>query len=841
MVMRRQSWKKAMCMGLALVMAVGLSACGKDKISTNGGGTESADPSLAKQNVFRFQELDLDSQSNDMSVCTSYKQDDNIYVVTEQSEWNETGAKHTYQLLTLKEDGSITGNVALLQTGDDLDTGNGGSDDGDSDGGGSDGGGTDGGGSDGGAVAVPLDTTAADADTEEIAPEVSAYSYTNLGNFAFTADGKIYAVKNHYYEDYSDPENYISVNEYFLCSWDMEGNPINEIALDGLGGEGEYLYINALFPMEDGSLEMMLSGDQFYKMTVGVDGTLSEKTPLEVDEGIMNNVTSGFLQREDGTSLVVYYNESDNYRMYITTYDIRTNTYGEGIAMPGVMSNMGYNSITAGTTSDLVISTSDGIYTYNFGDENINKIMDYINSDVFTGGMNRVVMLSDKQFIGFYYDQNEDKTIGGLFTYVDPADIPDKAVLVLGGNYLDYDLKSRAVLFNRSSDKYRIVVKEYNIQNTAEDYTVGQTQLNNDIISGKMPDILLLDNYNMPVNSYISKGLLADVGELIAGDEELSQVTFMENVFDAYRVKEKLYYVIPGFYVNTMAGKTSYLGDRSSISMEELEQILTTMPEGAQLVDGLNRSYFMSMVLNFCGDQFVDVNTGKCNFNSDSFIKYLEFAKTLPEEMGDDYYGEDYWKTYEAQYREDRTLLAESYIGSVRNVNNLMNGTFGEEISFVGFPSDGESGSVLGASGMYALSAKSANLEGAWEFIRYYLTEEYQNTMTWNMPVNKKVFDKLAQEASQKPFYIDENGEKVEYDDYFYMNGEQIPLEPMSQEQIDKTVSFIESVNKKVYYNSDIQNIINEECESFFTGQKSVQDVVGIIQSRVQIYVNENQ
>ena len=37
--------------------------------------------------------------------------------------------------------------------------------------------------------------------------------------------------------------------------------------------------------------------------------------------------------------------------------------------------------------------------------------------------------------------------------------------------------------------------------------------------------------------------------------------------------------------------------------------------------------------------------------------------------------------------------------------------------------------------------------------------------------------------------------------------------------------------------NDEITNIITEEAEAFFKGQKSVADVAGVIQSRVQVYV----
>ena len=46
---------------------------------------------------------------------------------------------------------------------------------------------------------------------------------------------------------------------------------------------------------------------------------------------------------------------------------------------------------------------------------------------------------------------------------------------------------------------------------------------------------------------------------------------------------------------------------------------------------------------------------------------------------------------------------------------------------------------------------------------------------------------------------------------------------------------------KPVSYNGDdeISKIINEEAEAFFKGQKSVDEVAGIIQNRVNNYVGE--
>ena len=62
---------------------------------------------------------------------------------------------------------------------------------------------------------------------------------------------------------------------------------------------------------------------------------------------------------------------------------------------------------------------------------------------------------------------------------------------------------------------------------------------------------------------------------------------------------------------------------------------------------------------------------------------------------------------------------------------------------------------------------------------------------------------------------------------------------PVTQEQVDEAVNYIFSINKCYYGNTDVRNIVNEEIASFFSGQKSAQEVAKVIQSRAQIYVNE--
>ena len=861
--------KMAVSAGLSLVMALGLAGCGN-------GGNKMENAALAKEHVYKFQEIELpDLGGDDYSIRGSVYRDGTVYLMAQVYHWSEGSDDIDMKMLTLKDDGSdvqlmdieIPDWRAQSEGGgntepDDSDEADGGQESGaEGESGGNTGAEGESAGNAGaegesagnaGAEGESGENAGAEGeDGEESGEETGSedvieddmptvggdiYENSSYGNFGFGSDGMIYALRNYYYEDYSS-EEYSSVQKNYICCWNPDGSFAWEKELEGLGSEDEYIYVNTMSVAPDGTMSLLLSGDNSYIMTVDAQGNVSDRKALPENVSKIFNNYNSILNKEDGSFLVIYNDESDLQKQYLVSYDPVAGQLGEPGLLPSSLSWNGYNTMVAGKTSDLVYSNSNGVYTYNMGAEDSVEKMNFINSDLNISYFNSLIEMDENTFIGVFNENYGNEVQAGIFTYVDPKDIPDKAVLVLAGNYVGSDMKQRVVEYNRSSEEYRITIKEYDSYNSYDDYQAGYTQLNNDITTGNMPDIVITSG--LPAENYVAKGLLADIGKLIEEDEELSQVEYVQNVLDAYSVDEKLYYVIPYFNVSTIIGKKSIVGDRTSWTMAAMKQLMETLPEGTNMFGEMTRDSFMYTMMDFCGADFIDVSNGKCNFDSQNFIDMMEYARTLPEELNEEEYSEDYWRNYESQYREDRTILRSMYIGSVSNVNYTVKGNFGEEVSFIGFPTESGMGAYVQAGDSYAISARSANIEGAWEFLRYYLTDEYQSELSWGMPIQRKYFMEKAQEATQRPYYLDENGEKVEYDDYYYINDEEIKLEPMTQEEVDAVVDYILSVNKCYYGNTDIANIVSEETAPYFTGQKSAEEVAKIIQSRAQIYVDE--
>lgn len=870
----KKGWmKKFLCIGLAVAMTVSLPACGKKKDANSG---------LAKEHVYKYQEIALPDLGEDFRIQGAVLKDGTIYLLTRVYHWNDenyTGNDTDFRIVNMKEDGSDV-KIVTLEIPEDNNSktpSNGG-------------------------IAVPMpglrsaplsaasssfvpptanveapdaetdtdaeadSSTETDTETEAGAnktedgtavPDIDVdidvlepmepgtddniyiSEHSNYNNFSIGADGSAYAIRRYYYyyEDYVNPENSVSFRKQYLCTWNTDGSFRKETEIEGLETEEEYLYIAGMSIDAQGNASLLLSGDAVYKVTVDAQGKASEKMKLPDDlEKVFNNMEN-MVDRGNGDFWMLYRDENEWEKLFIAGYNMGTGVLGGAKELPASFGYGGYNSMTAGINSDLLYSTSTGLYSLNGGDAESTLKMDFINSDINIYGFDGLVELDEDKFLGIFSEAYDNTVKAGIFTYVKPEEIRDKSVLVLASMWMGGSLRQRIVEFNRNSEDYRIVVKTYQDYNSYEDRDAGITKLNYEIISGGMPDILVTSG--LPVDNYAAKGLLADIGEMIKKDEELSKVEFMDNVFQAYSMHDKLYYVIPSFSARTMVGKTSIVGDRNTWTMKDAQELMASLPAGTNLLTELSRDRFFELAMEFCGNDFVDVEAGKCNFNSEGFIALMEYAKTLPEELGEDYFGEDYWMHYESQYRENRTVLCDMGIGSVRNMNFIINGYFGEPVSYIGFPTESGQGAYVEANQSFAISAKSRYKDVAWEFLRYYLTDEYQSEL-YGFPIQRKYFMEQAQEATERPFWTDENGNKVEYDDTFWINGESIIIPPMSQEQLDAAVAMIESITKHPYQNTDLMNIINEDMGAFFSGQKSAKEVADLIQNRAQLYVDEN-
>jgi ABC-type glycerol-3-phosphate transport system substrate-binding protein len=185
-------------------------------------------------------------------------------------------------------------------------------------------------------------------------------------------------------------------------------------------------------------------------------------------------------------------------------------------------------------------------------------------------------------------------------------------------------------------------------------------------------------------------------------------------------------------------------------------------------------------------------------------------------------------------------LLSSEYINRFISVREFEQAVFAEPVTFIGFPGANGNGSSISADLELAITAKAKNPGGAWEFCKYFLSDEYQDSVEYSFPIKLTALNALKEAAMEKPYYM-EGGEKIEYENTYRVDMQtEIEIGENGEADSAKMMELIESVSEPQRYDATLSEIILEEAGAFFAGQKTAEEAAGIIQNRASTYISEN-
>ena len=636
---------------------------------------------------------------------------------------------------------------------------------------------------------------------------------------------------------YSDEwYNYQKSNEQYIIRYlDMEGNEQSRFSIPvGSMENGEYFYIYSTCVAPDGNV--LLAGDG------GIKVYAPEGTELFTIE--CTNWVDRLITLPDGRIFASYYGDTG---MTVSEVDMQNHSFGEPIALP----NDCYNCISGGGDYDFYYTSGSNLYGFSLEAGKAEKIFNWINIDVNGNDVSEIHVNPDGSFTGILNTWNKDytscKTELVTVSKHPASEIPEKIHLTLACQYLDWEIQNRIIEYNRGNARYHIDVLDYSEYNTEDDYSAGMTKLTTELLSGSMPDILYLSG--MPVDKLADKGLLEDLYTWIDNDPDMARADFFPSVLKATEVDGKLYSTVAGFSVCAVTGAASVVGDEPGWTFDEFKAAYAQMPEDCTVFNqNTTQSDMMYSYLPAILPDFVNTKEGKCNFESDEFINFLNFVKLFPKEFDWEKYD---WTEYEDDYvriMSGRQMLSIQYLYSFNDIQYI-DYQFGGKATFVGYPTEGGSGNLFQIEDGYGISSGCKDKQAAWDFLRAFFLPDYQASRYY-FPVNITAFDKMA-EIAMTPQYqkdadgnylLDENGEKIKMSNggIGYGDGEVYEYYEVTAEQVDRIRNLIETTSRVMSYETDeIQSIIAEEAEAFFQGQKSAQEVARLIQSKVNIFINE--
>lgn len=382
--------------------------------------------------------------------------------------------------------------------------------------------------------------------------------------------------------------------------------------------------------------------------------------------------------------------------------------------------------------------------------------------------------------------------------------------------------------FNESQNQYYVELVDYS-QDGSVSRSAARTRLNAELASGEGPDLLYLWNLQMDVAVYGSKGFLVDLYPYIDQDDKVSREDLVESLLQAYEVDGHLYGAISGFSVITMFGSNSELEQIDDWSFQALKD-LAAETGGARKLFSTPQSKmgFLESIFTLSLNDLVNLETNTAKFDEQYYKELLEFCNELDESP-------DYASTQES------AVLSLYVLNSFLELQYYKS-IYSNDITFIGFPTTTGTGHCFtNITDQFAINANSTHKDGAWEFIKLLLSEEYQdalygNTMGLGFPTNRNSLNRLAA-ISTGQWQPDDADTTIIFQgampDYTYR--------PATEAEVTQMLDLIDQTEKISYAQSDILDIVEEEALTFFSGEKSVEEIQAITQKRVNVYLSEQQ
>ena len=503
-----------------------------------------------------------------------------------------------------------------------------------------------------------------------------------------------------------------------------------------------------------------------------------------------------------------------------------------------------YTDAYRGTASDILIVKNANICGYSRGDKETQVLVDLSASGISTDYVRSVMQLDDKHFVCIYSSLDDDINHASILVQdSQTGGNGGKKTITLASMGNNTNIKKAISVFNKNNKEYSVQMVDYYALYAGESdngYEAALEKLNTDIIAGNMPDILIVDS-ELPFNTYINKGLIEDLYPWFDKDEEYSLDKFDTEILEVFANNGKLYRLPPTYTMISLAVKDKFVDGKTTMTGEEMIEafrksgckLFTTPSQKAEILN----SVFLA-----ANSQFIDEDNATCDFNSDAFRNLISFLDIFPDKTNDAALEDFYMNRFDTAYREDYCFASVAYISDISSYQRLVKGSFGEDVTFIGFPAEDGLGSSVYCNESLAMSSKTENKEGCWEFIKYFISDEYQKSLNWGIPIRKSAYEAKAAKMKDK-LYSEYTYEGVmrRYPEVFYLNGEAVELPPMTDEELDKFYSILHSVEQTADVDPKVINIVKEECGSYFNKNSTVDEIANRIQSRVQIYLFETQ
>ncbi|MCR4598494.1 MAG: hypothetical protein K5678_05610 [Acetatifactor sp.] len=428
----------------------------------------------------------------------------------------------------------------------------------------------------------------------------------------------------------------------------------------------------------------------------------------------------------------------------------------------------------------------------------------------------------------------------------------EQQVLTLAVLYSNNFLERIVSDFNRKHEDCQVQVVKYlslTSNTTQQDIRDAITRMGLDLLGDQAPDLIDLSfaisygtGSDVTVEDLLQKGYVLDLTPFAEKSEVVHLADYHEKALEICSDGGKVAAIPYGLRLGTMIADSELADVKAGWTVSDFMTICHQMEDG-EFLKGLDRWTVLDLCLAPNVSFFVDEKARQCHFDQKEFREVLQFAAEFPDKKED-------FNLYQA-----KGAIHYTEITQVEEVPRQQFQAFEDHAVYVGFPTfDGKERNTLGISydvNVLAICGKSKRAEQAWSFIESYLgTKFFDETDmdarmlgTWqygisaNQDMLRTYIDYIKTEGG--PFGCTPQEDYLEYmrknrpHDYIG--------HPLTDEEESLFYDLLEHAEPETVLDKICMSIITEEAGAYFSEQKDLDEVVGIIQERIQLFLTENQ
>lgn len=707
---------------------------------------------------------------------------------------------------------------------------------------------------DGNITVLHLDDTLTECTETPLAPIAPYDGYYPTNSLVHVQEDVIYTLA--VMENHSNMEPYKEGDEdfdwdtynaqwesaYYLCTYAADGTLSGKVQIEGLENyqpSQGYDDFDGLYSEGDKIYLTLRSGTI---LRIEPDGTLTETYTLAESESSMQVGSAQILRDRDGKPLFCY--EYDTVSQggitaqtrAIGEFDPQTGKPGEAFYTSDITGS--WYGVHPGGCGDyrLFVNSDSGLMGIK-DDGTTELVIDWDASDL---PVLSTTPLADGTFLCYGYTEEFD----GIYrvTRKRASENVEKQTITIG--MLGWNICQDFIHeFNRSQDTYRLEAIIYRNSDGSDPYSSGKDdaleKLKMAVVSDDAPDLLVIGEQHELFLTLGSRGVFTDLNELMADDAELNPSVLVPNYLTAMKHPNgSLYSLSPTFNVQTIAVKDKFT-DKENWTVDDMIDLY----EGADDIFYYWSTKEDALRMFLTGTDFTDEITGTCRFDSPEFVKILEFCDRYPTESTcpeKDYEDEEQMRKFDQwhlesyhKYQNDQDYLFPVTLcsvssGSMASAYAYAKADLGGGITLTGYPSEDQQGGKITTTDEIGILSTCEDKTAAWSVLKAY--QDY-NKNQGGYPISEEAFET----ALDDEMYIWDFGERSDAEYY----EDDSTVYPLTQEERDDLEEYIRGCETYMMLDDNVETIVMEEAEMYFSGDRSAEDTAQMIQSRAEIMLSE--